>query len=131
MSIDKTKITFKHFKWAELDSPDLPGSGYNCSLDLLSKLDIARELAKCPFKITSGFRTKAYNQDLLKRGYKASPDSSHCRGLAVDIAITDSKKRWTIVNALIRAGFTRIGISETFVHCDIDYDKPTHRIWTY
>ena len=129
--VDKTKINFKHFTWEEFDSPDAPGSGYMCSLDLLHKLNVAREHAKCPFKITSGYRTKAYNQDLQKRGYKASVNSSHCKGLAADIAITDSKRRWTIINALIRAGFNRIGVSETFVHVDIDYDKQQHVIWTY
>lgn len=129
--VDKTKIDFKYFTWDEFDSPDAPGSGYMCSLDLLHKLNMAREHAKCPFKITSGYRTKAYNKDLQKRGYKASVNSSHCKGLAADIAITDNKRRWTIVNALIRAGFTRIGVSETFVHVDIDYDKQQHVIWTY
>ena len=99
--VDKTKINFKHFTWEEFDSPDAPGSGYMCSLDLLHKLNVAREHAKCPFKITSGYRTKAYNKDLQKRGYKASVNSSHCKGLAADIAITDSKRRWTIINALI------------------------------
>ena len=129
--VDKTKIEFKHFNWDEFDSPDAPGSGYMCSIDLLHKLNIAREHAKCPFKITSGFRTKAYNKDLQKRGYKASVNSSHCKGLAADIAITDNKKRWTIINALIKAGFNRIGISETFCHVDIDHDKQQHVIWTY
>ena len=129
--VDKTKINFKHFTWEEFDSPDAPGSGYMCSMDLLHKLNVAREHAKCPFKITSGYRTKAYNKDLQKRGYKASVNSSHCKGLAADIAITDNKRRWTIINALIRAGFTRIGISETFLHVDIDNDKQQHVIWTY
>jgi len=35
------------------------------------------------------------------------------------------------VNALLKAGFTRIGIASSFVHVDCDPTKPAQVIWTY
>ena len=59
----------KYFTHSEFDSPDEPGSGKNMRQEFLEMLDCAREEAMTPFKITSGFRTEAYNKDLQKRGY--------------------------------------------------------------
>ena len=75
----------KFFNYSEFDSPDELGSGKNMSPEILEMLDLAREKYDKPIKITSGYRTKAYNEGLKKRGYKASPNSSHLKGLAVDI----------------------------------------------
>ena len=36
-----------------------------------------------------------------------------------------------IVQALLTAGFTRIGIASTFIHADDDPSKPQNLIWTY
>jgi zinc D-Ala-D-Ala carboxypeptidase len=120
----------KYFTFEEFDSPDEPGSGKNMRRDFLELLDFAREESGTPFKITSGFRTEAYNKDLLKRGYQASKTSSHLKGCAADIACGNSQKRSMIVRALINVGFTRLGISKTFVHVDNDSDKPD-AIWLY
>ena len=120
----------KYFTYKEFDSPDEPGSGKNMRHDFLELLDFAREESGTPFKITSGFRTEAYNKDLLKRGYKASKNSSHLKGCAADISCTDSVKRSLIVRALVNVGFTRLGISKTFIHVDNDPDK-SDAIWLY
>lgn len=120
----------KYFTYKEFDSPDEPGSGKNMRHDFLELLDFAREESGTPFKITSGFRTEAYNKDLLKRGYKASKNSSHLKGCAADISCTDSVKRSLIVRALINVGFTRLGIAKSFIHVDNDPDKPD-AIWLY
>jgi zinc D-Ala-D-Ala carboxypeptidase len=121
----------KYFKLSEFDSPDLVGSGEAMDMDFLSRVDQARSIAQIPFKITSGFRTKQYNEDLLARGYKASAKSSHLKGLAVDIACTDSSSRHKIITALMKAGLNRIGIADTFIHVDADTSKPANVIWTY
>jgi len=120
----------KYFTYKEFDSPDEPGSGKNMRQDFLELLDFAREESGTPFKITSGFRTEAYNKDLLKRGYKASKNSSHLKGCAADISCTDSVKRSLIVRALINVGFTRLGIAKSFIHVDNDSNKPD-AIWLY
>ena len=124
-------MSYNYFSLSEFASPDLPDSGVNMDSEFLTKLDNARAIANIRFKITSGYRTKEYNEDLRKRGYKASPDSAHLTGHAADIAATSGKERWTIVNALIRSGFNRIGIAKSFIHVDDDPSKPTNVIWTY
>ena len=121
----------KYFKINEFDSPDAIGSGENMNKEFLSRLDQARSIADTPFKITSGFRSEAYNRSLLERGYKASKDSSHLKGLAADIACTDSVSRYKIITSLLKAGFNRIGIADSFIHVDNDPDKATGVIWTY
>jgi uncharacterized protein YcbK (DUF882 family) len=121
----------KFFNYSEFDSPDELGSGKNMSPKILEMLDLAREKYDKPIKITSGYRTKAYNQDLKKRGYKASSKSSHLKGLAVDIACIDSKSRFELLDILLDVGFNRIGIASSFIHADIDTDKTCNVIWTY
>ena len=121
----------KFFNYSEFDSPDKLGSGKNMSPEILEMLDLAREKYDKPIKITSGYRTKAYNEGLKKRGYKASPNSSHLKGLAVDIHCNNSKARFELVDILLDVGFNRLGIANTFIHADIDKDKPQNLIWTY
>jgi len=108
----------------------LDGSGVNMDSQFLTKLESAREIAGIPFRITSGYRTKEYNEDLLKRGYKASKNSSHLIGVAADIAVSSGSERYIILNALIKAGFKRIGVAKGFIHCDTDSSKP-NSVWTY
>ena len=121
----------KYFKLSEFDSPDMVGSGEAMDREFLSRLDQARSLADTPFKITSGYRTQEYNEGLLARGYKASAKSSHLLGHAADIACTNSSQRHKIIKALLKVGFNRIGIADTFIHVDNDPNKPANVIWTY
>ena len=119
-----------HFETQEFDSPDLPNSGINMDNAFLQMLNDARGIAGIPFNITSGYRTKKYNEDLLKRGYKASKNSSHLVGKAADISVQSGNERYIIINALIKAGFRRLGVAKTFIHCDNDESKP-NSVWTY
>ena len=119
----------RYFTHSEFDSPDAPGSGKDMCPNFLAMLNNARDIAGIPFKITSGFRTEAYNKDLQKRGYKASKNSSHLKGCAADIQCNNSSDRSKIVAALIQAGFRRLGIAETFVH--VDCDQKFNAIWLY
>jgi hypothetical protein len=48
-----------------------------------------------------------------------------------DIACKDGAKRWVIVNALLKAGINRRGVSGSFIHADCDPTKPANVIWTY
>ena len=115
-----------NFKSYEFDSPDLKGSGQFMDETFLSMLDEARTEAKIPFKINSGYRTTEHNK--VVGGVKSS---SHLKGVAADIKCTDSRSRFIILNALIQAGFTRIGIANTFIHVDCDIDKPQMVSWVY
>ena len=93
---------------------------------LLKMLDQAREKANTPFKITSSWRSQEKNNSLKN----SSKNSSHLKGKAVDIACSNGLERLKIFSALITTGFTRIGISDTFIHADID-DTKSDSIWTY
>jgi len=124
-------LPYKYFRLEEFDSPDEPGSGKNMEPSVIEALDNARDQCRFPFVITSGFRTINYNRDLIRRGYPASTKSSHLLGLAADIAVTSSRRRFLMVEALLDAGFTRIGIGDDFIHVDLDKNKSQNVIWTY
>tara|TARA_R110000796_G_C14237738_1_gene396851 strand:- start:112 stop:423 length:312 start_codon:yes stop_codon:yes gene_type:complete len=103
----------------------MPNSGINMDKQFLTKLESAREIAGIPFKITSGYRTADHN---TKVG--GVPNSSHLIGVAADIAVQSGNERYIILNALIKAGFKRIGVAKGFIHCDTDESK-SNSVWTY
>ena len=115
----------KYFTLDEFDCPSLPNSGKNMDSSFLAKLEQAREIAGIPFKITSGYRTKEHNAEV-----GGVQNSSHLIGVASDIAVSSGSERYTILNALIKAGFKRIGVAKTFIHCDTDSNK-SNSVWTY
>ena len=119
-------MKFKYFTYGEFDSPDLEGSGKNMSDELISMLDIARKKYGKAIVINSGYRT-------VKRNAKVggTPESSHTKGLAVDIACNNSTDRFKLEGILREVGFKRIGIAKTFIHADIDKDKAQNVLWTY
>ncbi len=116
----------RYFTVDEFESPDLPGSGEFMNQDFLDLLNKARERAGVPFRITSGYRSEQHNKDV--GGVK---NSSHRYGLAADISCVNSARRFLIIEALLYVGFTRIGVADTFIHVDLDTNKPQHLIWTY
>lgn len=122
---------YKYFKLSEFASPDQPDSGDMMDELFIETLDIARDIYGYPMIINSGFRTIDHNQKLKEMGYKVAKNSSHLLGLAADIHCVDSKKRFLLIEALLDAGFTRIGIGDTFIHVDGDTDKAQCVIWTY
>jgi uncharacterized protein YcbK (DUF882 family) len=116
----------KNFNVNEFDSPDEIGSGEFMDQDFLFMLDKAREFAGGSFVITSGYRTESHNSKV-----GGVSNSSHRKGLACDIACSDSRKRSNIITALLAVGFTRIGVASSFIHVDNDSDKSQDVIWTY
>lgn len=125
-------MNLKHFSLSEFDSPDLPGSGERMNSDFLQTLELARQWVEVNYKglvkfiINSGFRTPAANAEA-----GGSVTSSHLKGLAADIRCNSSFERFVIIQALLFAGFTRIGVAENFIHVDNDPDKPQALMWTY
>jgi uncharacterized protein YcbK (DUF882 family) len=116
----------KYFKLSEFDSPDKIGSGEEMKQSTLNLLDMAREISGIAFVINSGYRTDAQNKKV-----SGKLNSSHLKGYAIDVACNDSVKRFKIINAALKVGFTRIGVGETFVHLDNDPSKAQNVIWTY
>jgi len=124
---ERMKSPFRYFAWSEFDSPDEPGSGQrNMNAQFVHVLDDVRECAGFPFIVNSGYRTEAHN---MKVG--GVTNSSHRKGIAVDIrAFTDDQKR-SIAKCAIRNGITRIGWGSSFIHLDMDTSKTQHVVWGY
>lgn len=116
----------KYFTYTEFDSPDEVGSGKKMNPKLLIMLDMVRDKFDKPLHITSGYRTVEHNARV-----GGTENSSHLKGLAVDIACNSSVDRYHLINCLLDVGFKRIGIANSFIHVDIDKDKAKEVIWTY
>ena len=115
-----------YFEYSEFDSPDQKGSYKHMDVEFLNKLAQARKIAAVGFKITSGYRSPEHNEKV-----GGVPNSSHTLGHAVDIYAPTSRQKYIIINALLQAGFDRIGVAKNFIHVDDDPSKDEDVIWTY
>ena len=120
------KEKVKYFNYSEFDSPDVQGSGQMMNKLVLDMLDEVREKFDKPIHINSGYRTPQHNEAV-----GGTENSSHLKGLAVDIACDNSIDRFDLINCLLDVGFSRIGVAKTFIHADIDPDKAQGVMWTY
>jgi uncharacterized protein YcbK (DUF882 family) len=78
-----------------------------------------------PFEILSGFRTRETNQKLIERGIKASANSLHMQGMAVDLRVPNRRPRALYRLALsLGGGGTGCYPRRGFVHLD---SGPTRR----
>jgi len=121
-----SKYFSNKFDLSVFDSPDKLGSGKLMNKQFLAMLKKAEKYAGFTFSYNSGFRTKSHNKIV-----GGVTDSSHTKGLAVDIKAISIKQRDAIVAAARKAGFKRIGIASTFVHLDNDLSKPLYVAWGY
>ncbi len=92
----------------------------------MTKLDQARGYAGIPFVLNSAYRSREW--DISKGRSGDGPHTHHC---AVDIRCNTSANRMKIVKALLKVGFTRIGIGQNYVHVDDDETKPQGVMWHY
>lgn len=100
-------MNYKYFK---------PNEIIGLKPELVQVLDKAREIAGVPFKITSGYRTPEKNASI-----GGVQNSSHTKGLAVDLYCTDNFKRTKILTALYTVGTQLfIEICKSHIHVDID-----------
>jgi hypothetical protein len=123
--INNPFVDIIHFKPSEFVCPC---GCYKVDMDhkFLNRLDTAREIAKIPFIITSGFRCAVYNATLDG----SVRHSSHTRGFAADILHRTSRERHIILTSLIRVGFNRFGLYEyQHIHVDKDPEKPSNVLW--
>jgi len=103
------------------------GLGYDdMQPDQLEMLDDAREKAGIPFTVTSSIRCEERN-----RNEGGATDSAHLTGYAVDIRVHGSRERFLIIKAALEAGFTRIGVANTFIHLDSSPEHDQRVTWTY
>ena len=119
-------ITSRHFKESEFQRCVPACSLQDMQQSTMDKFDRARDIAGIPFIMTCAKRTSAWDKAKGRSGTGA-----HTTGHAGDIKCLADATRWKIVNALIEAGFKRIGIAKTYIHAD---DSPNHTqevIWLY
>lgn len=79
----------------------------------MDKLEAARGECMFPWIITAGFRTPEHNTQL-----GGAPDSWHLKGMAADIACTDSAKRYAIIHAATQIGILGVEVCPDHVHLD-------------
>jgi len=90
------------------------------------KLEEVRQIFDRRMDVSSGSRCPAHNAAI-----GGVPDSEHIDGAAVDIPITHSQDRYDLIAAALKAGITRIGVSDKFIHLGGGANKPQHVLWTY
>lgn len=119
-------MAFKYFSQSDFSSANPSCSIDDMDKDFIDLLDAGRQIAGIPFVINSGYRTVEHELEQGRDG-----KSSHTKGLAVDIKAEGSRQRYLIIDALMKVGFTRIGVDDEFVHVDGDTEKDQQVIWTY
>jgi uncharacterized protein YcbK (DUF882 family) len=95
----------------------------NIDYQLVQKLQKLRSAYGRPLVITSGVRCGKHNEEVGGEKY-----SSHLYGFAVDIACSDSSQRWELI-ALCMRMFRRVGKYDSWIHVDIDPQKPQGVFW--
>lgn len=94
------------------------------TVEAYRRLYVARVIADLPFVINSAYRCEKHNKAV------GSTSENHTSGKAFDIRCECSMGRLKIVDALLIAGFKRIGIHRVFLHADISEDK-VQAMWIY
>lgn len=91
----------------------------------IEMLQNTRDMYGGKIRITSGYRCINHNKEV-----GGASDSSHLKGIAVDVACTNDEARLKLVSSALRAGFERIGVGNKFIHLDIDSEKKKS-MWLY
>jgi hypothetical protein len=94
--------------------------------NLANQLQVARDILGEPMVFTSGYRCLRVN-----KAVNGVLTSAHLSGMAVDIKFTSQDHAKKIIDAVIKAGFKRIGLGWSFIHVDIDLTKPHPACWLY
>jgi hypothetical protein len=111
----------------------------NPHLEMIQRLDRARDRAEVPFRISSGSRCADHNAS-LRVSLDSSPtsvdSSAHLASdeqvsFAADIVVSGARNRYKIHAALAEVGFTRFGLGDRFIHTDIDPTKAPEVTWLY
>lgn len=81
-----------------------------------------------PMTITSGYRHHTHPRE-AKKGHS---QGEHVQGMCCDVAASNGRERFEVVNLAIKHGFHRIGIADRFVHIGLGgVGLPDRVIWGY
>ena len=112
-------------RYFELEEFNCQHTGNNeMKPEFLEKLDALRHVCAFPFVITSGYRDPSHPIEAAKE-----IPGTHAQGIAADIRVVSSNKRFRLVKEALALGFTGIGVDPSFIHLDIRASSPV--IWTY
>ena len=123
----------------DVDGVVITGNSYVASDSSFSISDNnglpASDLGSFTFSVSDTFEFYSFSVGLQLSSFGAyfpsSSDSSHVKGFAADIKVEDSQTRFKVVTALFSVGFSRVGVADSFIHCDCDSAKPQNVVWTY
>lgn len=119
-------IKSRHFSESEFKKCSPSCSLQDMKQNTMNRLDTMRQLAGIPLVINSAFRPQAWERSKGRSGTGA-----HTLGQAVDIRCNTDSNRWKIIDAAIKAGFTRIGIAKTYIHVDDSQKHAQSVVWMY
>jgi zinc D-Ala-D-Ala carboxypeptidase len=129
-TFDQAPFDLLFFDIEEFDSKGESGTARKgMKLAFLTKLVAARRIANMPFRINSGFRTKARTLAIQAEGYNAVVGGAHEKGYAADIAVTSKAQADAIIRALREVGFNRFGIYRSWIHVDNDPTRTPNAVW--
>ena len=112
-------------KYFELEEFNCQHTGNNeMKPEFLKKLDELRHVCAFPFVITSGYRDPSHPIEAAKE-----IPGTHAQGIAADVRVVSSNKRFRLIREALALGFTGIGVDPSFIHLDIRESSPV--IWTY
>jgi len=119
-------IKAKYFSEKEFINCVPPCSLQDMKQSTIDKLDMTRERAGIPLVLNSAYRSVEHEKKQGRDG-----KSAHTLGMAVDIRCNTDSNRFSIINALIAVGFTRIGITKTYIHVDNSTSHSQNVTWLY
>ena len=106
------------------------------SATLIGVLQDVRDAYSKPMAITSGWRTAKHNADIggVSTSAHIPVDLEDGEGFvshAVDIACSNGKDRFRLVELFLMFSIVRIGVAKDFIHIDNDSRKPQEVLWVY
>ena len=118
-------IKSKHFSESEFKRCTPSSSLQDMNQQTIDRFDKARYIAGIPFVINCAFRSSAWDKAKGRSGTGA-----HTLGRAIDIRCNADRNRFLIIDALLKSGFTRIGIAKTYIHADDSSGHSQQVAWT-
>lgn len=119
-------VTSKYFGESEFRRCSPSCSLQDMQQSTMDIFDALRAHTGIPLIMTSAYRSPQWD-----RAKGRSGTGAHTLGYAIDIKCNSSSTRWKIVSGMIKLGFTRIGIGNTFIHGDISPKHSQEVIWLY